>query len=370
MRLRSLLLFLIVLTSAGASNARAQLLYSGGEDIDFICNSSGSCTVDTNNGSYRSAWARESYGVLGSNSDPPSNRFATPAFSAISTLWVHGQFCVLSGNSGSGCGNIGTNSSYQMLRVFDSAGNPTLVLVGTGTGGQVTISSRSTSGVFTILATCSSALTSSLAQLDLYINYGTSGQVTLYSNSVQVCSYTGNVTNGDGATTLNQAEFASPANTWAMWSEIIIASSDTRAMARFTANTAGDGNTTGFSSTSGDICSSIWNATSFSDSSYGYSGSTSVLHECTINHSIPLGNYSVVGLVMSARALVGSSGPQHFEFLTRVSGTDYPSSNFAPTNSFSNITNYIQTVNPATSNPWAVSDFQASGFNVGEETQP
>jgi hypothetical protein len=49
---------------------------------------------------------------------------------------------------------------------------------------------------------------------------------------------------------------------------------------------------------------------------------------------------------------------------------DFTSSNFAPTNTFSNITNYIQTVNPATSNPWAVSDFQASGFNVGEETKP
>ena len=77
-----------------------------------------------------------------------------------------------------------------------------------------------------------------------------------------------------------------------------------------------------------------------------------------------------VGLVMSARVLVGATGPQHFDFVTRTGGTDYLSADFAPLNSFSNITNYIQTANPATGNPWAVSDFQAAGFNVGEETKP
>jgi hypothetical protein len=73
---------------------------------------------------------------------------------------------------------------------------------------------------------------------------------------------------------------------------------------------------------------------------------------------------------MSARALVGSSGPLHFDFITRVNGTDYLSADFAPTTTFSNITNYIQTTNPDTSSAWSVSDFQAAGFNVGEKTKP
>jgi hypothetical protein len=78
----------------------------------------------------------------------------------------------------------------------------------------------------------------------------------------------------------------------------------------------------------------------------------------------------VVGLVMSARTLVGATGPLHFDFVTRTNSTDYLSNDFAPTTSFSNITNYIQLANPATSNPWAVSDFQTAGFNVGLETKP
>lgn len=371
MRSRWLLLpMLIVLGLANGSSARAQLLYSGGEDIDFFCNTGGTCAVSTASGSFRSGWAREAYAADGTTSDPPTNRFATPTFSANSTLWVHAQFCVIS-FFGEGCGNNNTSSNAQMLRIFDSSGNPTLIVRGTGNSGQLKISSRTAAGAFTDLVTCSSAFAVSVTQIDLYVNYGTAGEVTLYNNSNQVCDYTGNVTNGDGATTLDQAEFASPnSGNYAAWSEVIIATSNTRAMARFTANTSGDGDTTGFSSTGGDICSSIWNATSYNDSNYGYSGANNVVHECTINSSIPAGNYSVLGLVMSARALVGASGPQHFDFVTRTSGTNYTSSNFAPTTSFSNFTDYIQTVNPATSNPWAVSDFQASGFNVGEETQP
>jgi hypothetical protein len=373
MKLRWLLAGLIFLgLASGNMEARAQLLYSGGEDIDFKCAFGGSCQSQGGNPTpYRSAWARLAYGVNGSTSDPPTNRFATPTFTANSTLWIHARYCNDSSFS-DGCGadgsNNNTNASAQMIRVFDNLGNPTLVVVGTGTSGQLAIASRTTAGAFTTLTTCPTAFNTSLTQLDLRINYGTSGEVTLYSNSVEVCDYTGNVTNGDGATTLNQVEFASPCNCLSAWSEIIIAASDTRAMSRFTANTVANGNTTGFTGT--NICSSIWNAAAFNDANFGYSGSANVIHECTVNNSFPGGDLVVLGLVMSARALVGDAGPQHFDFVTRVGGTDYTSPDFAPTTNFSNTQNYIQTVNPATSNPWAISDFQASGFNLGLETKP
>jgi hypothetical protein len=370
MRLRSLLPALIIFgLGLGSPKAGAALLYSGGEDVDFNCNSAGSCSVSTS-ALYRSGWAREAYGVGGTTSDPPTNRFATPAFTASATLWTHAQYCQTFANQGCGysIGNS-TTSNAQMLRIFDNSGNPTLIVRGTGTAGQLNISSRTAAGVFTTLVTCSSAFNTSLTQLDLYVNYGTSGEVTLYANSVAVCDFTGNVTNGDGATTLNQVEFSSAVNgNYAAWSEVVIATTDTRAMSRLTLNTVGNGNTTGFSGT--NVCSAIWSATSFNDANYGYSGASNVINECTVNSSIPAGSYNVLGLVMSARALVGSSGPLHFDFVTRTGGTDYVSSDYAPSTAFTNIANYIQTVNPATSNPWAVTDFQAAGFNIGEETKP
>jgi hypothetical protein len=374
MRLRSLLPILALVGFMAATDASAQLLYAGGEDIDFLCNGGGTCTTNTgpSGTANRTGWARTAYMVIATITDPATNRFATPTFSPTSTLWVHAQFCSanpLSPNNGCSSVAPGTTASAQMLRILDSSGNPTLIVRGTGTAQQLKISSRTAAGAFTDLATCSSAINATLTQLDLSINYGTSGQITLYNNSAQVCSFTGNVTNGDGATTLNQVEFAAPFNgNYGAWSEVIVAASDTRAMARFSANTVANGNATGFSGT--NICSAIWNAPSFNDVNFGFSGSTNVLHECTINSSIPAGSYNVLGLVMGARALVGATGPLHFDFVTRVGGTDYASSDFAPLASFSNIANYIQTTNPATGNPWIVSDFQAAGFNVGEETKP
>lgn len=361
-----LLVFGLIFAPIGAS---ATLLYAGGEDTDFIC--TGTCTVRTTSGLFRAAWAREAYVVDNVNLDPPSNRFSTPTFSASTSLWIHAQYCNLWGND---CFDTGTDASAQMLRVIDSAGNPTLVVRGTGTAGQVKISSRTAAGVFTDLVTCPASVNAAVMQLDLYVNYGTSGEVTLYNNSVQMCDYLGDVTNGDAATTLERVEFASAhydknfSSYYGAWSEVIVATTDTRAMSRFTANTVGNGSATGFSGT--NVCSAIWGATTFNDSSFAYSGSDNVVHECTVRNSIPGGAFNVVALVMSARVLVGTAGPLHFNFITRTNGTDYASGDFAPLPSFSNITNYIQTVNPETSAPWSVSDFTASGFNVGEKTKP
>ena len=359
-----LLLLVPFLASTGAS---ATLLYAGGEDADFICATSGVCSADTHSGLYRSGWAREAYIARATTNDPPTNRFATMPFTASSTLWVHAQYC----SDDFGSCSVRTANNAQLMRFMDGAGNPTLVIRGTGTDGQVAIYSRTSGGTFTSLVTCTAALSGTLAQLDVYVNYGASGEITFYNNSVEICDYTGDVTNGDGSSTIDQVEL-SGASTFdgssGAWSEVIVATTDTRAMSRFSAYTVGDGNTTGFSGT--NICSSIWNATAFNDASFGYSDTSGVSQECTVHGTLPAGAYSVVALVMNARALVGGSGPQHFDFLTRTGGTDYASSDYAPTASFSNIGNYIQTTNPATSSAWSVSDFAASGFNVGEETKP
>jgi hypothetical protein len=360
-----LLVLILLMLPIDPYGAKAQLLFAGGEDVDFICNLGGTCWIATNPSTFRPAWARQAYGAGADTHDPPINRFATPVFQANSQFWIHAQYC----NANGACTLNYTDTNAQLLRIFDTAGNPAIVVLGTGVAGQLSIASRTAAGAFTTLTTCSSAFGASLTQLDLFVNYANSGEVTLYNNSVGVCDYTGNVTNGDGATTLNKVEFAGANGAWAgAWSEVIVAKTDTRAMARFTVNTLANGNANGFSGA--NICSSIWNSISFNDANYGYSGANNILQECTINNSLPPGQYNVLALVMSARALVGATGPQHFSFLTRVGGVDHASAAFAPTTTFSNVQNYIQTVNPATSEAWAVTDFQATGFNIGEETMP
>ena len=346
--------------------AQATLLFAGGEPADFTCAAGSACYVSTNALQYRPAWARGAIlaGAFNGVNDPPTNRFGTPTFTATSSVWVHLQYCTDWNN----CEN-GTASGTQMIRVFDSAGNPTIVIRGTGTVGQLQLSSRTAAGVFTDLATCPGALTTSLNQIDLFVNYGSAGQIILYNASTPVCTYSGNVTNGDGATTLERVEFSSANNQQGgSFSEVIIATTDTRAMSRFSAPTAANGVTTSFSGT--NVCSSIWPAIQYNDANYAWTATNNAVHECTIYSAIPAGAYSVLGLVMSTRALVGSTGPQKFNFVTRVGTTDYFSPDLSPTMSFSNISNYIQTVNPATSNPWDVTDFTASSFNVGQKAKP
>lgn len=350
------------------TGASATLLFAGGEDTDFTCNDGGTCSVDTAGGHFRAGWAREAYRVMGVVGNPPDNRFSTPIFTPSNSLWVHAQYC------NDSCGGLFTVANSQMLRLIDDAGRPSIIVYGTGTLGQLKISSMTSSGAIRDLVTCSSALSLGLSQFDMFVNYNTTGEIGLYKNGTKVCEFSGDTTNGDGATTVNQIEFASASayygggGHYSSWSEVIVATTDTRSMSRFSALTVANGNTVDFLGT--NICSSIWRATAFNDANYGYTDNANATHECTINAAIPPGAYSVIGLVMSTRALVGTSGPQHFDFVTRIGGSDYTSPDFAPTTGFTNLGNYIQSTNPATGSPWSVTDFTTAGFNVGEMTKP
>lgn len=370
---------LCLLVLAAAPSAEATILYTGGEDVDFACVTGASCSNSTTTSDFRTAWARVAYGTSnGAVADPPTNRFQTPTFTANATLWIHFQNCW--GNAHCNATGALLASNAQLLRIMDSLGNPTLIVRGTGSGTQVKISSRTSGGAFTDLVTCNGAKTAAntLDQWDLYVNYSSSGEVTLFVNSVQVCDYTGNVTNGDGATTLNQLEFSFAGNlNWSAWiSEIVVATTDTRAMSLLTMEGSTSGNATQWSNSSGSTpCSSLLGQTAINDTNYVYTGSNTQIEQCAIkfgngNAAPAAGIYNVLAVGMSARTLVGASGPQHFDFVTRTGGSDYLSSDFAPINSFSNFNNYLQTVNPATSNPWSVTDLTAAGFNIGLESKP
>jgi hypothetical protein len=128
-----------------------------------------------------------------------------------------------------------------------------------------------------------------LTQLDFYINYASSGEITLYANSIQLCDFQGNVTNGDGATTLNGVEFAGPTTTCCAqlgeWSEMIVATTDTRAMSLYTLAPNGNGNATQW--TGSNPCTSILNATAINDANFVYTSTNDQLEECTVRNSIP-----------------------------------------------------------------------------------
>ncbi len=346
-----------------ATQANATILFAGGEDVDFTC-VAGTCLVTTTAGRFRATWAREAYGAVGAAADPTTNRFATPEFTPSATVWIHGQYC----NSVGDCTVATTISATQMIRVFNDAGNPVLIVRGTGTNNQVKISSRTSGGVFTDLVTCSAAF-NDLTQLDLYINYGVSGTVTLYVGSVQVCTFSGNNTNGDGGTTINKVELSGANTALVGWSEVIISTADTRALGFLHLTPNGAGNAVAWSGA--NPCTAIVNPTAFNDGTLSSSSSAADLLQCTVSHTMPAGVFTVPAVVMSARLKRGATGPQTFRYSTRTGGSDFDNgSDLALTTSFANYSGYVQSTNPDTTGAWATTDLTAVGFNIGLLSAP
>jgi hypothetical protein len=96
----------------------------------------------------------------------------------------------------------------------------------------------------------------------------------------------------------------------------------------------------------------------------------SALSEWTTAPTIPNGNWSVLAVAQEARIQVGTTGPQHFEWLLRTGGTDYVSGSLAPSTSFSTFSNQLWSLNPNTSSAWSTTDLTTAGFNLGIESLP
>jgi hypothetical protein len=366
------LAFALLLLLAAAP-AHATLLFAGGEDSDFTLGTScGTCAPDsTDTSTWRTNFARESLLIVRGSSPTTGPFLKTPAFTAETVLWFHAQTCNYDGSGG--CNMLKTASNTILLNFFGADGNPAILIRGTGTDSQVKISKIDTSGTITDLATCGAGTYPSggLDQLDVYLNYAVAGEVTLYRNSSQFCDYTGDVTT-NSRTQINQAAIGgingNGLSFYTNWSEIIIATTRTTAMNLWTLAPNGAGNATDW--TGANPCTAIVNAKTINQASYINTASTAVINECTVTNSVPSGDYTPLALVMSMNGLVGATGPQNFDFLTRTGGADYASSDMALTNTFGNVGNYIQTLNPASSAAWAIGDWTAVGFNVGVESKP
>lgn len=333
----------------------ATTYFAGTEDIDFT--TTGSVSWNATSTLFRSGWTRIGSVILGVAADPPTNRLTTPTFTAASTLWVHGQFFEATSNA--------TTANTQLFRLLDG-GTARLLVRGTGTAGQVKISTRNAAGTITDLVTSSSGAWAgaTITSFDLFINYAVSGRVTLYIGGTQVADFSGDVTT-NSATTLNQLEVGgcSTAN-GVSWTEVIVSDGDTRGKGLWLMNTSSAGNADQWAGTLSNV-----NKNTINDATFISSGTNNQIQEYLVG-TAPAGAYAVDAVVMSARALRGSLGPQHFGFVTRVGGTDYTSSDRAPTLSFSNFNNYIQATNPDTSAVWTLPDLTAASVNYGVKSTP
>jgi len=311
----------LVLSLASPFAARASILFVGGEDSDFV-NLNGAAAVTTA-GTFSSGYARESMEVYGSggcaSNSPPASYFMTPNFTANSIIWIHANY--YSGN-GLGCSYGG-----DILRVYSPDGYPRIVVTQPGTNlGQFSIYTRNQAGTQTLLVSMTSPCFSGirLTALDLYINYASSGEVTLYCNNAQVADYSGNILT-DSATQLNKVQFAGEiSQTISYWSEVIVSTSNTTAMRLATLAPSANGNTDTWDT--GGV--SNINETTLNTTTVNASGTAGEVQEYTVG-SLPSGNFSILGVWVNAQALVDTTGPQHIQGMVRTGSTDFTSSNLA-----------------------------------------
>jgi hypothetical protein len=334
-------------------------LFVGGEDTSYA--STNGLSTTTNGSYYRSNFSRMAAGVNGGNTGVPLGSYLTFPFTATQTIWAHGQ--VYPSTSGA-------NTNGVLIAFNDSTGTARLVVrVGNGTN-QYKVSTVTASGTFVDLATSATNVlnTGAVASVDFNITYSTTGSFTMYVNGVSVLTYSGDLTAASGLTTLGGISLSgiSPyGTTW--WSEIVVSTTSTLGLGLWTLAPAAAGATQGWTpNTVGNV-----NPTTINDSNFVSTTTANTISEWTTNSTVPSGTWSVLALAQEARVRVGATGPQHFEWILHVGGSDYTQGSVAPLTSFSNFTaaanNGIWTNNPSTGSAWITTNF-GTGFNIGIES--
>jgi hypothetical protein len=342
--------------------AEATILFAGGEDIDAAF--TGVVNISTTAGQFRSGYARLALvpDNPGSVVDPPSNRFTIPAFANQSTVWIHAETFQFNGTAT-------TTSNQQAVGIFGSDGVRRILIRGTGTNGQVKISTRNTAGTITDLVTCTSGSwpVAALTKLDIFLHYAVSGEITLYAGGVQFCDFIGDVTT-NSVTAVNQADFAATTTSASRqidYSEIIVATTDTRSLNLFTCSPAANGTNMTWTGSFSNV-----NPNTINDAVQISTGSNAQIAEFTCP-SLPAGSFTIPAVAQTIRLTIGSSGPQNFNFITRpaTGSTDYDTgSTTAGTGAYANY-QHVWSVSPATSSAWTPAEV-TTGFNEGVESEP
>ena len=173
----------------------------------------------------------------------------------------------------------------------------------------------------------------------------------------------------DGATTLNQLALndIQTASQQMNFSELIVADSDTRVANLWLLNSSTAGNAQTWAGTPANV-----NKSTIADGTFITAASAGLIEEFkTGGLALPAGTFGVVTVKMIARGLIGTNGPQHIEYVTRVGSTDYVGGSWSPAGpgTFYNDTqNYMVPINPATGVAWTTADLTAATFNYGIES--
>ena len=293
-----------------------------------------------------------------------SGATATCTFTAQTAGWAHMrvQFPTLSANFLGAPIQLIDSGTAQVVLQLDEDGV-------SGTQGQFNLEYWNGSALTEILASDFPLFANILYTFDFHwVIDDVSGLFEWYVDGVLVAQYTGDTLH-TGFTqidtlTLTQHGTGTGSANGVSFSEIIVATEDTRplrvhgmyATAAGT-NTAWTGDNTAVDEATFDDTDFIESGTADQKESYA----------CT-DLSAVADNFSVRAVALNARALRDTTGPQNMELLVRSGGTDYTSGNVSGlTTSFAPFS-YIWATDPATAAAWTTSGVNAAEIGVVSRT--
>jgi len=331
------------------------ILFAGGEDtsVTFI----GTAASSTGSFAFDAAFSRAGLNVPVSATDPPTSRIQTAVFSSVSAIWVR----AFVGNNSAGAG---TTNNQQAFRLLSPDGNPR-VLLRTDGSSHLKVTTRTAAGTLTDVATSTATVVSvngaqTRFPVDMFVDYTATGGAQVYFNGIQFINFSGDLRT-DAATLLNRWELGGVYSTQCWWSELVASDASTLSTRLWTLAPQAAGNTQGWTpNTLANI-----NEATINDATLISTGANNTLSEWTTPTTAPGGTWSVRAIVQDARIQVGTTGPQHFDWVVRTASTDFTAGvSNAPGNTFSNFNNQLWATNPNTSAAWSITDI-AAGFNLG-----
>jgi hypothetical protein len=274
-------------------------------------------------------------------------------FAANSEVWM--TFYLY----GSGSNSFLSASSSGALATVSSGSTGLLRLYNNATNGQRMEYWNGSS--WTSLSPIAAMTVSIRYKISIYIKlHDTAGVFRIYIDNNLLWEYTGDTILA-GLSTVNRVTFsfayASAGPQGYNYSALVVATHDTRDTVVNQCQFASNGTNTAWANDYVNVTK-----TGVDDSaliSSDTANQVETYNQADINAA--LSGLDVAAVVIPMRCRKGDSGPSNIQGVARVSGTDYFSANLNPSTGFE-LREAIFTTNPATSQPWTISEVNGAEF--------
>jgi len=261
--------------------------------------------------------------------------------------------------------NATSSNPYIFLDLVDTSGLPRIRILntsGNGVNGPYTVYTVNSSGTINELGTTSGGFTPSPTvpdKLDINFNYSMSGSLTIYINSSQVFSYTGNITTNSISELagVNHGVLAGNSSSQTAWSECIVSSTDTRNLSVITCAARSAGTLDQWTGAYANV-----NEISVNDGTFDTTTTSGNVQRYKMSGIT--GDFNIYGVVTNLRATQGGGSLTHLALTQLIDGTSYIDTVQNFPSSFEQV-QFVQMTNPITGVAWTQSDLNSSTYESG-----